>query len=143
MGRSLIVCETPIASIASVHLESGADKETARLEQLKVSLDLLNRAYSDQPVLLMGDFNFDNVQHPLMWSIVEEMGWEDAYRGNESSMCKKKSYTTGWRPDKILIPKQSVNSKRAACAESEVHIIGRFPVKPFLHEKAEFLEKTE
>lgn len=140
MGRSLIVCESPIASIASVHLESGADKETARMEQLKLSLELLKRAYSDFPILLMGDFNFDNIQHLLMWSIVEEAGWEDTYKGFEPSMCKRKGYTTGWRPDKVLMPKESETFKRAAC---EVHIIGRFPVKPFLHEKADFLEKTE
>ena len=40
-----------------------------------------------------------------MWSIVEEAGWEDAYRGIESSMCNRKGYATGWRPDKVLMPK--------------------------------------
>ena len=78
-----------------------------------------------------------------MWSIAEEAGWEDAYKGIEPSMCKRKGYTTGWRPDKVLMPKGSATSKRAACKESEVHIIGRFPVKPFLHEKVDLLEKTE
>ena len=61
MSRYIVVCEMPTASIASVHLESGGDKETARMEQLKLSLDILNRSYINQPVLLMGDFNFDNI----------------------------------------------------------------------------------
>ena len=74
------------------------------------------------------------------WSIVEEAGWEDAYKGVEPSMCKRKGCTTGWRPDKVLMPKESDTFKRAAC---DVHIIGRFSVKPFLHEKVDFLEKTE
>jgi hypothetical protein len=51
----------------------------------------------------MGDFNFGDDKEELQ-SIILEEEFAEISRECGDSMGKKKGFTRGWRPDKVLIP---------------------------------------
>ena len=111
MGRSMLICEPLISygnesipsGVATVHLESGGEHDSIRKEQLKMCLSKLKESYNDNSIL-MGDFNFGDDKTELQSIIVEE-GFNEISRDCGDSMGKKKGFERGWRPDKVLIPK--------------------------------------
>ncbi len=86
-----------------MHLESGANNDAQRKEQLQMCLSILKESYQDK-CIMMGDFNFGNDKTELQSIIVEE-GYDEISRECGDSMGKSKGFERGWRPDKVFTPK--------------------------------------
>jgi len=130
MGRTLLICETLInqrpLAIATVHLES-LNNATYRAEQMKIAFEVLN---SYQDAMLMGDFNFDSSWTKEQAQI--DKNFEDVFlalnQGVETFTMPKTPSFAAWRPDKILLKKDSPWKAK------HISVLGRFSIPSFKNE---------
>jgi len=133
MGRSVLISSFSVdgmrIAVATVHLESGANREI-RKKQLQ---EIFGRLEGFEVAMLMGDFNFDNPEENA--NIVKEyvdfwpeLNKEDKDGGYTMLGSKKLG---PWRPDRMLMKRNRWFEARG------VRVVGREPIGKFKEYKAE------